>query len=459
MKDALVVRSHVGRDLLQSAAVFRNEKAVIWEYVSNGLQYVDPGTSPEVRVRIDDRKKRISIADNGRGMNWADLTNFFIMHGENVDRKAGRMGRGMFGTGKSAAFGIADCLRVTSIRGGKRSVVELSRVQIEKVESGEEVPVNMVEREVRTDQSNGTLVEIEGVHLNKIDQAAVIQYIERHIARWPDATVFINNHQCEYVEPAVDRVFELSPQTEEQKQVLGDARLVLKVSKSKLDEDTRGVAILSNGVWYETTLAGCERREMAEYIFGEVNVPALTTDKSKVSAFDMSRSMQLNRSNNLVMVLFGFLGAQIEAVRRALVEEERKRRQTAEAKRLAREADQISKLINEDFSSHITRLRAVQSRGKGKRDLLSQLAEHETDERLLTEGGDVPGNPVEDAGSGPPPGPGPRPGPDDPPTDPIRLLEPEPSADEEKGSQGQAKRKAEQRGRRFLGAFSGDWGC
>src|SRR5262245_26927996 len=107
MKASLVVRSHVGRDLLQSAAVFRNERAVIWEYVSNGLQYVEPGTPPEVRVRIDDRKKRISIADNGRGMMWSDLENFFIMHGENLDRKAGRMGRGMFGTGKSAAFGIA----------------------------------------------------------------------------------------------------------------------------------------------------------------------------------------------------------------------------------------------------------------------------------------------------------------------------------------------------------------
>ena len=48
------------------------------------------------------------------------------MHGENIDRKAGRPGRGRFGTGKSAAFGIGDVLRLTTVRNGKRSKVELT---------------------------------------------------------------------------------------------------------------------------------------------------------------------------------------------------------------------------------------------------------------------------------------------------------------------------------------------
>ncbi len=38
----LRVRSHVGRDLLQSAALFKHEHSVVWEYVSNGLEYKDP---------------------------------------------------------------------------------------------------------------------------------------------------------------------------------------------------------------------------------------------------------------------------------------------------------------------------------------------------------------------------------------------------------------------------------
>src|SRR5664279_3306256 len=125
--EAIFVTSHVSRDLLQNAALFKTDKLVIWEYVANGLQYVDPGTNPTVYVRLDSKGHRIRISDNGRGMTLDGLKNFFVMHGENLDRKLGTPGRGRFGTGKSAAFGIADVLRVTSVRDSRRSVVELTR--------------------------------------------------------------------------------------------------------------------------------------------------------------------------------------------------------------------------------------------------------------------------------------------------------------------------------------------
>ena len=38
---------------------------------------------------------------------WQTLKDFWTLHGENQDRLAGRPGRGRFGTGKAAAFGIA----------------------------------------------------------------------------------------------------------------------------------------------------------------------------------------------------------------------------------------------------------------------------------------------------------------------------------------------------------------
>src|SRR3990172_2116241 len=124
---ALKVTSHVGRDLLQSAQLFRHEHSVVWEYVSNGLQYKDPGTKPTVVVKVDPKAHKIQISDNGRGMLIDGLKHYFQMHGENQDRKQGRPGRGLFGTGKSAAFGIANLLRVTTTRNGKRSCVELTR--------------------------------------------------------------------------------------------------------------------------------------------------------------------------------------------------------------------------------------------------------------------------------------------------------------------------------------------
>src|SRR5438309_6508032 len=133
--DQIFVKSHVARDLLQSAGLFKTDKLVVWEYVSNGLQYVNPGTNPVVRVTLDSQKKKIVITDNGRGMDWSGLQNFFVMHGENIDRKEGRPGRGRFGTGKSAAFAIASVLRITTVRKQQRSTVELSRGDVEQIAS------------------------------------------------------------------------------------------------------------------------------------------------------------------------------------------------------------------------------------------------------------------------------------------------------------------------------------
>ena len=57
-EELIFVKSHVARDLLQSAGLFKTDKLVVWEYVSNGLQYVDPGTNAIVRVILDTKKRK-----------------------------------------------------------------------------------------------------------------------------------------------------------------------------------------------------------------------------------------------------------------------------------------------------------------------------------------------------------------------------------------------------------------
>lgn len=77
-KTNLVVVSHVARDLLQNAVLFNTDKKVVWEYISNGLQYVDEGTNPIVKVHLDSKQRKITIEDNGRGMDWDGLQNFLL---------------------------------------------------------------------------------------------------------------------------------------------------------------------------------------------------------------------------------------------------------------------------------------------------------------------------------------------------------------------------------------------
>ena len=183
--DQIFVKSHVARDLLQSAAIFKTERLVVQEYVSNGLDSQDIGKKPIVHVELDSKNKRITIRDNGRGMDWEGLKNYFIMHGENIDRKMGLTPRGRHGTGKSAVFGIADKLRISTVRNKKISIVELHRNDIANMGSEDGIPVKTIEKEGKTDSQNGTIVEIGNIHLRSLDQASIRRYIERHLIRWP----------------------------------------------------------------------------------------------------------------------------------------------------------------------------------------------------------------------------------------------------------------------------------
>lgn len=367
--NALFVRVNVSRDVLHNAAFFQNERLAIWEYVANGLQYVDRGAVPLVRVRLDTKRKRITIEDNGRGMSWDGpdgLVGFFQMHGENIDRKRGQAGRGRFGTGKAAAFGIADVLRITTVRNGTRSKVELTRSDLDAAAtSGDEIPVRQLEHEERTSQRNGTLIEIEQVKLPRtLDQASVIHFIERHLAHYPkNVTVIVNNHECEVVEPPVERT-ETVPCTGEALRALGPITLTIKVSKTPLDEDLRGVSIYSDNVWHETTLLTSAGREMSDFLFGDVDVPNLDKDESTPPAFDASRSLRLNPDNPVVQSIYAFVAPELERVRKELVEQQRKHRETEEAKRLEHEASQIEQIINEDFSSFRKRLQKVHAAGR-----------------------------------------------------------------------------------------------
>jgi hypothetical protein len=386
--EQLFVKSHVARDLLQSAGLFKTEKLVVWEYVSNSLQYVDPGVNPVVHVKLDWKNKRIAIEDNGRGMLWDDLANFFVMHGENVDRKRGAAGRGRFGTGKSAAFGIAETLRVTTVREGKQSKVELHRSEIDKMTSEDPIPVKTLEREVATGKPNGTIVEIEGLHLKALDSAAVIAYIERHLARWSrNSTVFVNNHECEVWEPPISETYKFSP-TGEQAAKIGPVELTIHSSKVHLEEGLRGVSIYSKGVWHETTLAGNEGREMTQYVFGEIEVPKLDEDKSPISPFDISRSMRLNPSNELVQVLHAFVGKHIDGVRRTLLQAEKKRKESEEAKKLREQASEIASLLNEDFQDFKRKLAKAKTTAAGGGDFAPGGEDGLGD--ILALGGDEP---------------------------------------------------------------------
>src|SRR3972149_2362268 len=112
-KTQITVSTHVARDFLQNAAYFSTLPKVVWEYVSNSIDNSKEGQS--VNVVVDILGSVIRIADDAAGMSRKDLQNFFQMHGENLQRMRGKRVRGRFGTGKCAAFGIANFFRIDEV--------------------------------------------------------------------------------------------------------------------------------------------------------------------------------------------------------------------------------------------------------------------------------------------------------------------------------------------------------
>lgn len=445
---ALKVTSHVARDLLQSAALFKHEQTVVWEYVSNGLEYIDPGVQPVVEVEIDAKAHKILVRDNGRGMTAADLTRYFQMHGENIDRKKGKAGRGMFGTGKSAAFGIGDILRLTTVRNGKRSKVELERQDILAAMDGDSIPVRVLETETPTSEPNGTQVEIEGIHLKKMDIPSIIRHIERHIARWPNASVIVNHQPCNVTEPPYSEAKTFSSKGTPFESVLGDVKLVVKVAQSPLEPEWQGIAVLSNTVWHSTTLAGCENKPFTNYIFGEIDVERLGQDKSPIPAFDMSRSMQLNPKNEIVASIFAFIGPNIEGVRREIEKADRERKRERDTQKLQEEASAIARIINQDFDTWRNQLQSTMAKVPGGKDKLARAAAVEEIGEAIVRGDEFSAVPTDDSDTkevefipDPEPNPGP-PNPNPNPVEPGPGLEKSADETETKGKTRNKSRKS-----------------
>ncbi len=417
MTSPITVRSHVARDFLQNAAYFNTIPKVVWEYVSNSLD--NPQNEVPARVTVDISRSGMRVTDNGCGMSRADLRRFFEMHGENVARMQGRRVRGRFGTGKCAAFGVANILRVTTIKGGKLNRVELSRADIEAARSGEPFHVRELDSDQRTDKPTGTVIEIEGLNTRNLDVDGTIAYVERHLSRHHQQhTVAVGNHVCEYVEPAAVEECEFVAPDDVAK-VIGPATLAVKVSPTPLDPDTNGIDVLSNGLWHETTLAGLENKEMVKFIFGEVDVPSLEEDQSPIPPFDNTRSNRLNPQNHLVAVMLGWISECVEEVRSRLLAADRERRRSEESRRLRREATALAQILNEDFAAFQHQL-ARARRGSGA-DAGTEMSPVSVDGEgivLPASGGQdtsqwqEAGHPHGDgtAGSGPP-GPGDEPGP------------------------------------------------
>ena len=366
-KTLLKVTSHVARDLLSSAAAFKNEAAAVWEYVANSLQYLDPGVSPVVQITVETGERWIRISDNGRGMSVDDLQHFFTMHGENIERLAGRPGRGKFGTGKAAAFGIGNKLTIETVNNRQRNIVELDRATIDK-SSGDKIPVRWLVEGEDCAQPNGTVVTISEIFVSRLRTNEIIDYIERHLQafRSRQPSVAVNDHVCEYRPPeiVVTRAFTPNPA---QAKVIGECKLTIHVARVPLADPEQGVFVTAGpGNLVGREDCGIAHKEFGNYMFGEIDVPALESYETPIQPYDDSRSLKLNAEHPVVRVLIGFLGSKLDEVRQEQVRTSREAHKSEQMRRLAQEANKIADFLNQDFQFLRERLDQIRAASASK---------------------------------------------------------------------------------------------
>jgi hypothetical protein len=449
----ITVSSHVARDFLQNADYFSTMPKVVWEYVSNALDNAKEGQPVTVDVRIS--PERLVFSDDASGMDRDDLLRFFQMHGRNAQRQRGRVVRGRFGTGKSAAFGVARTLRIETRKNGLFNIVELSREMIEAASDGRPFGVKEVVKDAPTDEQNGTTVIISRLFNRKrLEIEETRRYVERHLGRnQQNHQVIINGHQCEYHEPVFTAEYEYDapPHVTER---IGPVHMVVKVAPSPLDAESNGIDVLAHGLWHDTTLGDLPRQGSARRLFGEVTCDLLETWEGEPAPFDNTRNNTLNPANPVVATLLGWVSGRLKKIVVDLDEAERSRKKTEEARKLAREAQRLSSALNEDFRElqrQLAKIRSDQSRlptsgyTQHVENVIGPLADPgDPDTAILPGGGDIPTDMQQ---AGPPSGDGHR-GTEGAPGD-----EPRPGSGILPGEQTGAPRKKAQR-RRPSNTFS-----
>ncbi len=358
--DPLQLVTHVGRDVLANAAHFATVPKAVYEYVSNSIDAAPPGHPCTVRVSIVTvgPRRRIEIADDAAGMSREQLRSFFTMHGENSWRRAGRKVRGRFGTGKIAAFGRADRLRVDTVQAGLRNVAELKRGDLEAAQAGRPVHVHEVVIEEPTNASDGTLVVVEDLQRGtRVDRAEIVRYLQRQLGRHlVRHRVIVEGERVEYAPPEATEEHRF-PSPQDVTALAGPVELIVRVAARPLAEEENGIAVLSDGYMNAMTLAGIEGKPEAQYLFGEIDVPALDDDSAPIPAFMSTRDLTLNPWNPIVAELVPWMRASLDTVRRELVRRASERRRAAEQQELERLGTELSSLLADIYRGE--RIRVV----------------------------------------------------------------------------------------------------
>jgi hypothetical protein len=348
----LDMRVNIAKNLLQTSAQFSDGPSAIWEYTSNSLEYRESPLNCKIDIQID--KNQIIISDNSDGMDQEILKYFFTVSGENQARKGKQkswMKRGQFGTGKLAAFGIANELQVETVKDGLKNIYFLSRQMIEETPEHEnKIKLKKIAQNEQTTDPNGTKIYINDLNI-KINKNEVIRKIEREIAHLRDyeIQILINDYLCEIkpLDITRDYIFTTEGPIRDR---YGEFDLQIEVSRVPLDKYDQGIKIFCNENIIAIDGCGVVEKECGNQLTGKINIPALEEPINNIFAFDQTRSQKLNMNHLGAKELLLFISPKLEKVRKIILDEKNIARNSAKSQKLTQISEELSKKLNKEWA-------------------------------------------------------------------------------------------------------------
>lgn len=179
-----------GAELIQtlSSSLYKNAYYVLDELISNSYD------ADATKVELDISQSKLSICDNGAGMDRDGLENYLWLgySEKRKDRKTGKFSRytiGKFGIGKLSMHVICNQCRITTRKNGTKRTLVLDFDKILAHKGLDEEPI--IVSECPTQESDGTIIELLGLK-KSIDEKKAIRRIARNMPLSPEFQICIN---------------------------------------------------------------------------------------------------------------------------------------------------------------------------------------------------------------------------------------------------------------------------
>lgn len=223
----------------------------------------------------------IIIEDDGIGMSPEDIINKYLFIGYNrrtinesdLSPTKNRPVIGNKGIGKLAGFGVANTIKIISIKSGVKSEFILDKEIFEDFQTLSECKIEIVTS--NTEQASGTTLMLSNLaeHLKPVDANQLRQHLFKTLPVLPDFTIRVNNIPC-----SADNVLGTRYPIDHEIEKIGRIRGYYIIANTRYKKPGLVVRVRGRAVT-EPSLFGLEKRShfsfSAEKIVGEIDADFL----------------------------------------------------------------------------------------------------------------------------------------------------------------------------------------